>query len=86
MSSAELSLLSKAYEHYLESSQIHFCYEPLDGTDLFLSTEAAAGLLESGYITNVPDSVLSDSISPNTIISFDITTLGINYMRSNRKL
>ena len=86
MTPYELNLLSKAYDNYLKSSEIHFCYTPINGEDMFLSTESISGLLELGYINNVPESVFSDSIDPDTSLSFDLTTSGINYMRSYRKL
>jgi hypothetical protein len=86
MGTSEFNLLSRAYSHYLSTNQFEFSYNPIDGDDMFYSLEAVSQLLSDGYISNVPAVLLEDSVDSDIVITFNITDLGIKYMRSKREL
>lgn len=87
MSPITIKLLSLAYEHYENTSDKTFSYQFKNADDMFLLTEAANQLYEDGYIDNVSDFVFEDSISPfSGPVFFELTTRGIEYLRTYRKL
>ena len=87
MSPIALKLLSASYENYEKTSDKAFSYQFKNADDMFYSVEAARQLNEDGYIENVSDFVFESSFSIfSGPITFELTTNGIEYMRSNRKL
>lgn len=80
-------LLLIAYEHWEKTSEVTFTYHFRNLDGWYLSTEAAAQLYKIGYIDNVSDSVLDDTLTitmerPIEPVVFDITWNGIRAAQS----
>lgn len=87
MSPIAYQLLSKAYEHYLQTSNPVYSHHSPNGDDRYFSTEAAIELYEDGYIKNLSPWVLEDEMNPGLgPIVFELTLHGVEYVRTNREL
>lgn len=87
MSPICFELLSAAYDSYLKTHNAEFAYDIGNSDTLYCAITAIPSLLENGYITDVPDFILSDQIdiANNDFVTFKITPLALEYMRTNGK-
>lgn len=88
MTPATLKVLTKAYDHYLDSHDRCFSYIFKNADDFYRSLNGIYQLAEDGYIDNVSDNAYASQISliPLDPVTFGLTDKGIDYMRSHRKL
>lgn len=85
MSKYENKLLAASYDHYRKTGSPDFVYRWKNADDLFFAEEALKSLQKRGLVFNVPDEVMNDD--PNFIapIPFTLSSIGIEYMSSNRE-
>ena len=83
MSPIALKVLSSAYDSYQKNRDFYVSIQPKNPSEWYDTVIGARQLAQSGYIDEVSDFVLSSPISADITIpiTFNITELGIEYMR-----
>lgn len=87
MSPAALKVLSTAYESYRKTGDFYVSIQPANPNEWYDTAIGARQLTQSGYIDEVSDFVLASPISADVTlpITFNITELGIKYIRGKRE-
>lgn len=78
-------VLLEAYKHYENTGDKHFEVLPKSSDYLLSVINSVESLQENGYIVNVSDNLTNDKsiyLAPLESMSFDITTAGIEFVRS----
>lgn len=85
MSPAALDILTESYKRYTSTLDTHFSFYP-SGNKLLYQIEGTRQLSHDGYIENVSDFVFAQRFPIPSLIEFNITEKGIEYMRLCGKL
>ncbi len=87
MSPIALKVLSSAYDSYQKTKDFYVSIQPESPNEWYDTVVGARQLAQSGYIDEVSDFVLTSPISADITIpiTFNITELGIEYIRGKRE-
>lgn len=84
MSPVALKVLSLAYDSYQKAKDFYVSIHPKNPNEWYDTVIGAQQLAQSGYIDEVSDFVFASPISADITIpiTFNITEIGIEYIRS----
>lgn len=87
MSPIAFKVLSLAYDSYQKTKDFYVSIQPTNSNEWYDTVVGVRQLAQPGYIDEVSDFVLASPISADIAIpiTFNITELGIKYIRGKRE-